>query len=228
MSQFIHEVKNFLTEQEINSVNNEVFNMKQYWKSLTDYKKYSTLKPFITNKEKTLHVLGDAIYMLHDKGGEESRDEINWNLQEKLKSELNWLYQKLFETIKNEFETEEVDFDYTLPVPGFHIFGGYEVEDVKFSTHQDSGILDYYPEIEENNIRSFVALIQAPTDPPYLDFVLGEDSEKSYYEYGSLYFWHGMIPHRIGPFSLKEGEYRITFQGHFYVDPYTEVVKVYF
>jgi hypothetical protein len=225
MSQFIHEVKNFLTENDIEIINNNVFQMRSFWKTLADYKKYENLKHFFSNKEKTLHVLGDAIYLLND---DEGGDEIDWNTQNQLKITFDWLYYKLFNTIKQEFGVDVVEFDNTLPVPGFHIFGEYEAENVKFPAHQDSEILNYYPDTAENDIRSFTALIQAPKDPPYLDIVLGEDSEKSYYRYGSLHFWHGMIPHRIGPFSLEEGEYRITFQGHFYVEPDTGVVKVYF
>jgi hypothetical protein len=225
MSKFVHEVKNFLTKDDIKIINNTVFQMKSSWKTLDSYKKYENLKHFFSNKEKTLHVLGDAIYLLNDTDG---KDEIDWNIQEQLKINFEWVYRKLFNVIKKEFGVDEVQFDDNLPVPAFHIFGEYQAENVKFPAHQDSEILNYYSDVVENDIRSFAALIQSPKDRPYLDITLGEDSEKNYYQYGSLHFWHGMIPHRIGPFSLEDGEYRITFQGHFYVDPNSGVVKVYF
>jgi hypothetical protein len=169
--------------------------------------------------------LGDAIYLIHTKGQDGRREEINWELRNKLVNTFDWLYDRLFQKIKETFKVEKVEFDRTLPVPGFHVFGEHEIENAQYIVHQDSGILDYYPDIDENNIRSFVLLIESPETPPYLDIVLDDKSEKVYYEYGTL---HGMIPHRIGPFSLKKGEYRITFQGHFYVDPNSEVVKLYF
>ena len=59
----------------------------------------------------------------------------------------------------------------------------------------------------------------------FLDWAYKVDGE---YKFGCLHFWNGMIPHRVGRFKLDDGEYRITFQGHFYVDPKSRIAKVYF
>lgn len=228
MSSFIHDVEDFLSEDEIYLIKQKVYEMKSQWKPILEYSKYEHHKNFLNDKEKMQHVLGDAIYLLHTKGESGKRDEIDWVIQKDLKSNFNWLYQKLFKTIKKTFNVSTVEFDYTLPAPGFHIFGEYEVENAQYSLHQDSGILDYYPDVDENNIRSFVSIIESPETPAHLEIVVDSNHEKINYEYGTLHFWHGMIPHRIGQFSLKKGEYRITFQGHFYVEPDTNIVKVYF
>lgn len=228
MSSFVHDVKNFVSESEITQLKDKVHSLKSDWKPISEYDRYEGYRNFLQDKDKIQHVLGDAIYLIHTKGQDGRREEINWELRNKLVNTFDWLYDRLFHEIRKTFNIEKVSFDDTLPVPGFHVFGEYEIEDAQYIIHQDSGILDYYPEVDENNIRSFVLLIESPETPPYLDIVLDDKSEKVYYEYGTLHFWHGMIPHRIGPFSLKKGEYRITFQGHFYVDPNSEVVKLYF
>jgi len=228
MSVFVHNVENFLSSEEIDLIKQKVYDLKSSWKPILEYKKYDQLKNFVQEKEKAQHVLGDAIYLLHSKGNIGSTDEINFTLQKDLNYHFNWLYQKLFETIKTTFNVSSVNFDDSLTVPGFHIFGEYEVENAQYSIHQDSGILDYYPKVDENNIRSFVTLIESPETPAHLEVYDKNKSEQITYKYGTLHFWHGMIPHRIGSFSLKKGEHRITFQGHFYVDPDTEIVKVYF
>lgn len=228
MSSFVHDVKNFVSESEITQLKDKVHSLKSDWKPISEYDRYEGYRNFLQDKDRIQHVLGDAIYLIHTKGQDGRREEINWELRNKLINTFDWLYDRLFQKIKETFKVEKVEFDSTLPVPGFHVFGEYEIENAQYIVHQDSGILDYYPDIDENNIRSFVLLIESPETPPYLDIVLDDKSEKVYYEYGTLHFWHGMIPHRIGPFSLKKGEYRITFQGHFYVDPNSEVVKLYF
>lgn len=228
MSSFVHDVKNFVSKLEIAQLKDTVHSLKSDWKPISEYDRYEGYRNFLQDKDKIQHVLGDAIYLIHTKGQDGRREEINWDLQEKLKIEFDWLYDRLFHEIRKTFNIEKVEFDGTLPIPGFHVFGKYEIENAQYIIHQDSGILDYYPDIDENNIRSFVLLIESPETPPYLDIVLDDKSEKFFYEYGTLHFWNGMIPHRIGPFSLKKDEYRITFQGHFYVDPDTSIVKVYF
>lgn len=228
MSQFVHDVKNFLSQNEIESIKQKVYDLKSSWKPILEYKKYDPFRDFVQEKERMQHVLGDAIYLLHLKGGIGKRDEIDWSLQKYLKYDFDWLYQKLFETIKKTFNTSGVEFDSTLTVPGFHIFGEHEVENAQYSLHQDSGILDYYPDLDENNIRSFVTLIETPKTPAHLEININNKIEKVNYEYGTLHFWHGMIPHRIGSFSIHKNEHRITFQGHFYVEPDTDIIKVYF
>jgi hypothetical protein len=228
MSLFVHDVKNFVSESEIAQLKDKVHSLKSDWKPISEYDRYEGYRNFLQDKDRIQHILGDAIYLIHTKGQDGRREEINWELRNKLVNTFDWLYDRLFQKIKETFKVEKVEFDRTLPVPGFHVFGKHEIENAQYIVHQDSGILDYYPDIDENNIRSFVLLIESPETPPYLDIVMGDKSEKVFYEYGTLHFWHGMIPHRIGPFSLKKGEYRITFQGHFYVDPNSEVVKLYF
>jgi len=228
MSSFVYDVKNFLNEEEIQNIKQKVYDLKSNWKPILEYKKYDQFRNFVQEKERMQHVLGDAIYLLHCKGETGKRDEINWVLQKDLKYHFHWLYEKLFKTIKETFDVSSVEFDYTLTVPGFHVFGEYEVKNAQYSLHQDSGILDYYPDIDENNIRSFVALIESPETPAHLEINVNNKTELFNYEYGTLHFWHGMIPHRIGSFSLEKDEHRITFQGHFYVDPDTGIVKVYF
>jgi len=232
MSSLVYDVPDFLSQEEIDKIKSQIYDMEDDWKSFSEYERYEVHKNFFQNKDNMQHVLGDAIYLIHTQDKGPTRDEINWKLRNNLIQNFDWLYQKLFDTIKTHFKIEKVEFDETLPVPGFHIFGKYEIEKTEFMIHQDSGILDYYPNVDENTIRSFVAVIQSSSTPAGLEIVFQKPyshlSENVTYEYGKLYFWHGMIPHRIGSFSLKKDEYRITFQGHFYVEPNTNIVKVYF
>ena len=153
--------KNFISESETTQLKNKVHDLKSFWKQISEYDRYDGYRNFLQDKDRVQHVLGDAIYLIHTKGQNGRREEINWELREKLKTELDWLYDRVFQQIQETFKVEKVEFDSTLPVPGFHIFGEYEIEDAQYIIHQDSGILDYYPEVDENNILALCFLAKS-------------------------------------------------------------------
>ena len=215
----VRTVENFLTESQVNSIKSEVHSLRKYWKKFCEYDcwKSTSLKGLL----KKQYLLGDAIYLTKEY-------EFNKVLQEKLKVRFDWLYQLLFIELKKQFGFE-VEFDDRLPIPGFHVFGG---EDNDTSIHADLDVLKYYPEVNPQKVVSFVSIIKSSKIPAFLDIIIDDHlwkhKEKVEYKFGCLHLWNGIIPHRIGRFSLGKDEYRITFQGHFYVDPRSGLAKVYF
>jgi hypothetical protein len=224
----VRTVDNFLTNSQTNFIKNEVHSLRKYWKNFTEYDRWKNFTP--TDNQKIQHVLGDAIYLIHTKDTGPVTHEIDRVLQGKLRARFDWLYQLLFITINKQFGLV-VEFDYNLTIPAFHVFGGEEMNMPEWNIHTDMGILDYYPDISPGKVVSFVSIIESPKTPAFLDIVIDDDlwkhKEQIEYNPGSIYFWNGILPHRIGKFSLGENEYRITFQGHFYV-PYDGLARVYF
>lgn len=176
------------------------------------------IKNHISKKDKCQNMLGDAIYLLS-----KNRKAIDWEVQKIVRQRFEGLHQKVINEIENLFE-EKVIIDKTLPCPGFHIFGPCEHQNLEFHYHKDINIFDYYSDVDPNTVYSYVTLIESPNEKPFLDYV----HDKQPYEYTNLYIWKGMIDHRIGTFSLKKNEYRITFQGHLFHDKNHNVIKLYF
>ena len=109
-----------------------------------------------------------------------------------------------------------------------------------------------YPNLDVNKIYSFVALIESKGTTPYLEYQTGPIKTSSFsthgsgqsnsitistnsgvpateeYQLGALHIWEAKLSHRIGGFELKEGDSRITFQGHYYYDPKSKTNKLYF
>jgi len=215
----VRTVEDFLTESQVDSIKNEVHSLRKYWKNFHEYDCWESTS--LIHILQTQCLLGDAIYLAKE-------NEINRVLQEKLKVRFDWLYQLLFIEIENQFGLQ-VEFDDRLPVPGFHVFGG---QDYNTTTHVDLDVLEYYPEVSPGTVVSFISVIQCSETPAFLDIIIDDETwkheEKFEYRFGCLHFWNGMLPHRVGRFKLDDGEYRITFQGHFYVDPKSNLAKVYF
>lgn len=229
MNSLVRTVDNFLTESQVEFLRKEVHSMRKYWKNFKEYERWKDQPP--RDFQKIQHILGDAIYLVHVQDKGPTTHEIDRVLQGKLRARFSWLYEKLFLEISKQFNLK-VEFDEDLTVPAFHVFGGEEMKLAAWNVHSDMGILDYYPDVKPGEIVSFASIIQSTSEPAFLDIVINDEhwvhNEQVQYKIGAIHFWNGIIPHRIGKFSLKENEYRITFQGHFYIDPDTRVAKVYF
>lgn len=178
----------------------------------------------VSEKDKCQNMLGDAIYLFT----KNQRENIDWSTQKIIKEEFKWLHDKTINVISQVFEFP-VELDISLPCPGFHIFGLGGYSECEYQYHQDTSILRYYPKVDPKKIYSFISLIKSTTkESSHLDYVSVFDTFQKHYRYGDLHFWPGLLKHRIGSFSLKEGEYRITYQGHMYFDEEKKIYKLYF
>ena len=97
---------------------------------------------------------------VQDKGP--TTHEIDRDLQEKLRK-IRLVISTLFIEIKKQFGFD-VEFDYDLTIPAFHVFGGKKIELAAWNFHTDMGILDYYPNINPAMVVSFACLIESPRD----------------------------------------------------------------
>jgi len=101
---------------------------------------------------------------------------------------------------------------------GFHIFddraNGQEAQWHVDMPFQNEGIVWEEP---PTNPFSFTVPLRMPRGVGGLDFKEDEQSDGMYLPYteGNLYLSNGLFPHRIAnPIQIREGESRITLQGH--------------
>jgi len=221
----VKDYPNFLTSSEIESIKQEVYNLKKYWKHSSQYKN-SHLLPYkntpiievLKDQYKAEYLLGDPLYRL-----EGCKEDINLDTQLLLIHSFNWVYKKLLDKIQ-QITSIETELETELTIPGFHIFASYLQPLNTFKYHVDTSILDFYPHIDITKIKSFVLLIEANGTTPCLDYKTGIKE----YEFGTLHLWDGNIDHRMGEFEIKKGDSRITLQGHYYYDPDTNTNKLFF
>ncbi len=244
---------NFLSQSEIDLVKDEVYNLKQYWKHSSQYRN-SGLLPYkdtpiievLKDQYKAEYLLGDPLYRL-----EGHKEDINLDTQFTLLEKFYWLYTKTIDKI-TEITSIESELEPNLTIPGFHVYASQIQPFNEFKYHTDVSIVDYYPNLDVNKIYSFVALIESKGTTPYLEYETGPIKTSSFsthgsgqsnsitistnsgvpatekYQLGALHRWEAKLSHRIGGFELKEGDSRITFQGHYYYDPKLKTNKLYF
>lgn len=208
------EIENFITEKERKLISKTIHNMRNDWRWIGDYPKYSSLGEDLCENQ---YLLGDAIYCLYDK----DFDSVNNVLNDKMKKELSTLYRRLFDKLPKHFGPDIKGMVYYdgLPIPGFHIFNGAGEDEEPFEWHQDTSLANWVDNIHQDMIYSFVCPIELPKTGGTLEWI-GSLEKENYinYEYGKLHIWHGLLRHRIGRHTIQEDESRITFQGHVYID----------
>jgi hypothetical protein len=226
--------ENFLTDEESKRMRDTVYKLKPYWKHVSNLPANSEEvrsrypQEVISHAEKVmenLNFLGEGIYVMDGK-----LTAIDKNIQEILKTEFDWLYNKVIEHFKSLYNTPDVILHDELPIPGFHIFIGNEQERRDFDWHNDSTVCLYAENVDTNSIFSFVILVETPEDTAHLDYKILNSSETHTLNYrkNCFHLWNGNLNHRIGSFQLKKDEARITFQGHIYHDKKQNNYKLYF
>ena len=221
----VQDFPNFLSSNEIEVIKNNIYELKSYWKHVSQYRnsdaqryKNTPAEEAILEQCKAEYTLGDAIYKLEGR-----KEDIDIGIQLLLVEKFSWLYKKLIDKIE-AITTTPTELDDKLTVPGFHVFTGSSQPLKTYNYHVDLNILDFYPKLDVNKIYSFVSLIESKGTKPYLDYKTGTKN----YEFGTLHIWKGNVPHRIGQLELKENDSRITLQGHYYYDSVTKTNKLFF
>lgn len=219
------EIRNFFTKEERLEILGKVLKLNAHWKKLHEYPVYNSPDEDPDPCSKNQYLLGDSIYPI------QNIEEIDQNLQEILKTEFNELiYNRLFVNLKKHFgsDIQSISFYDDLPIPGFHIFSGAQDGKDPFPFHTDVSLALWKDKVFQNRIYSFLSPIILPDDSGYLEWKQPSGKQsKMQYHYGSMHLWAGLIPHRIGSHALKQGEMRITLQGHLYIDP-DKNIKLYF
>lgn len=228
--------QNFFTDQEVQTIEQGVWDLRSEWKHAHEMpvgsaenmaKHEPQMVQWAKYVTENMWFLGDAIYVLDDK-----IEYVNRDVQQKLVSKFDWVYEKLITFYKEFYQTDNVKLHDTLPYPGFHIFTGKPQERRELDWHVDTTISSFENSVDQNTIYSFIALIQTIDDKPHLEYTLTDTSSgvgKLYYEFNTLHMWRGLIQHRIGPLALKDSEEaRITLQGHIYYDKNDNYYKIYF
>lgn len=208
------DIKNFLTDEERAEIAAKVFELKDYWKWIGDYPKYVPLGEDLCENQ---YLLGDAIYTLYDK----DFDSVDQRVRNALLKNFDRLYTRLFSELPKHFgpDITGIDFFPKLPAPGFHVFNGKGEDEEPFEWHQDTSLARWVDGLDQNRIYSFVSPIVLPKTGGTLEWIGALNKENTVvYEYGTLHIWQGLLKHRIGRHTIADGESRITFQGHVYID----------
>lgn len=117
---------------------------------------------------------------------------------------------------------------------GFHIFdsraNGEEAEwhiDMPF---ENGGIPWEEPPTEPLSVFSFTVPLRLPRGVGGLDFKEADGAERYLpYTVGNLYLSDGLFPHRIAnPIQIRDGEHRVTLQGHGVFSSVSDRAFVYF
>jgi hypothetical protein len=117
---------------------------------------------------------------------------------------------------------------YQLPVeqlpdtslPGFHIFNG-KSKQFTGDYHVDSDYMNRFPKCGYSftDFYSFTIPLELPSNGGGLDYRRGLPVYHYPYTVGHAYIWKSNIFHRIADVNMMDDEYRMTYQGHFILQP---------
>lgn len=216
-------IDNWITEEERLNLLDTINGQRHNWKHIRDFplaKSTSLLaaqNPDLYKSAENQYFLGEATYVL------ENLEQRNIELTKVLNTRFANLYNKIIDSVKQVtgLPTRYLE---EYPRPGFHIFKGVQTAH-PFEYHIDTTICRYDSRYDPNNCYSFLSLLESPEDPAGLEYLNTNDWElvnqlpmKTYtYATQQLLFWKGDYLHRMKRFSMKEGETRITLQGHYVI-----------
>lgn len=168
---------------------------------------------------KPIYFLGSPIYPA------KSIPPLYCDLREKTKQFLidntTSIISKILNLVGEMFHRRIVEHLPNTSLPGFHIFRSIEPCREEYEYHQDADFLEFTnATFDFNDFYSFVAIIELPSAGGSLDYKMNNKHQALNYINGHAYVWKSDIWHKIGDVILtNENDYRITFQGHFIVQP---------
>ncbi|MBA2367663.1 MAG: hypothetical protein H0V82_01395 [Candidatus Protochlamydia sp.] len=193
------------------------------------------LRPFWSLRHPNFFSLGTALYLDKQDPASKLYDSFVQSNNYFLRLHFAMLYDRLLETLKNELK-QEVQYEPTLSLPGFHIFlASQEFVEKGASIHFDLQFKktswSHYKEVKDSRPLSFTLALALPRLGGGLNywnktfdiahpFPIEETAQKlpKYYvpyETGKIVLHEGMLMHQIAPAKeFFEEDKRITLQGH--------------
>lgn len=129
----------------------------------------------------------------------------------------DWLFDKAMSKVKEVLNIDNISIAENVTTPGFHIFTGPMGKMDIPHYHIDNTINHIIPDAPDDGwMHSFSCLLENISDPPaHLDYKYEGKYHKQFYQIGKMNFWNAYMPHKIGGVnSVRDNEYRISFQGH--------------
>lgn len=221
--------RDFVSGEEIDDIWHTLQSNADQWIKIDDVHRYDNLNITLREAHDKLlmcgvninvhkpYYMGPAFYFTEQAGVENYK---------RLAKQYNQIMHDLFydhyvhlrETL-SEYMGFPCSYHETPSLPGFHIFGPGLEHPVKygyFKYHHDK-LEGVGREILKTNvvIESFTLPLINPVGGSSLEWIDENNNErKLHYIPGTLYHWPGNLTHRIGHFTLKEHEWRLTFQAH--------------
>jgi hypothetical protein len=193
------------------------------------------LRPFWCKRHNNFLTLGTALYLDKQDPASNLYDSCVQSNNFFLKLHFAWLYDRLIETLKNELQ-QEVQFEPTLSLPGFHIFlASPEFVEKGASIHFDlqfkKANWSHYKEVKDSRPLSFTLALALPRlggglnywdkmfdiSHPFPIEETAKQLPRHYipYETGKMVLHEGLMLHQIAPAKeYFEEDKRITLQGH--------------
>jgi hypothetical protein len=220
----IRRVENWITDDEREKVRLQVHAMREQWRHIKTFPIASdpSLRKLqdsdLVRSAENQYFLGDSLYVITN------LDQIDWNLQVRLRHEFSWLQDRLLKSIE-DISGHPARFMDNIARPGFHVFHGKQDHRTPFQWHVDTTINRFDRQYDMEQIYSFLSLIESPDDFAGLEYKntgdWAEADEMEFdvfkYEPNQLFMWKGDKIHRMKRFRMTEGESRITLQGHFII-----------
>lgn len=231
----MHKNIDFLTQSEVKEVYEKLYNLKDYWVHRGQELSMLDDLPYYT--------LGAASYLdIRDPKLPDLYFENIKKYNSLLRSEFNFLYEKLSKAIETHIE-KKACFHESFALPGFQIYqADWLFEEALGPYHCDLHycLLDWQGlEFNPSDNLSFTASIRLPKSgggvymweqryeaPENLSFeehrqhmydIELSEKGRTYYQYqeGNIFFHSGNLYHQIAPIeNIQNEDERITLQGH--------------
>jgi len=220
----IRHEEGFLTPQEVERVRMDVHFMRSDWRHISEYpiatdKNLRKMQdPKLIRSAQNQYFLGDSLYIITD------TNQVDWDLQERITEKFGWLQDRVLKRVETVTNCP-AEFMEGYAKPAFHIFHGEQDDMTPFQYHQDTTINRFDRQYDMDQIYSFLSLIESPEDFAGLEYKDTNDwsdllyTEEKIFKYttGQLFMWKGDKIHRMKRFAMKQGESRITLQGHYVI-----------
>ena len=220
----IRHEEGFLTPQEVERVRMDVHFMREDWRHIKTYPIANEWQlkrmqdPKLIRSAQHQYFLGDSLYII-------SRlNQIDWDIQKRITDKFGWLQDRVLARVEKVTGCP-AEYMEGYAKPAFHIFHGVQDDLTPFQWHQDTTINRFDKQYDMNQIYSFLSLIESPEDFAGLEYKDTNDwsdllyTEEKIFKYttGQLFMWKGDKIHRMKRFAMKQGESRITLQGHYVI-----------
>jgi len=200
-NKFIGTIDNsFLSHNEIEDVKTKIFNHHHLWQT-SPYRPNARFFPYGLYSEPLLRYAKSVS-----------------NYKDILDLLFSSYYEKIQQRLSNIFQRNCCYHNFYCK-PGFHIFGPKELDYTHLNFHYD-----LFSNRVFGKLYSFIIPIMVPESGAGLLYCEPEDKNIAsamknpltlkYTKPGMLAMWDATILHAIKPFTLKENEYRITWQFH--------------
>jgi hypothetical protein len=205
----IYDFGKILNDQELTELKSAIKSNRNLWTHETTYwGKYQRAQP--------INFLGSPIYPASS--APQLYSGLRAKSQEFLTTNCSELLKRTLQCVAEKYNRSVIEHLPNTSLPGFHVLHSESPCFVKYEYHQDNDFLEFTEaDFNFNDFYSFTVAIELPKSGAWLDY---NDGAIFPYSDGHAYSWKSDLDHKIGDVTLSgPDDYRITYQGHFILQP---------